>query len=112
MSYEDNQTLVTIRRLLVSCWVDTTALSIRVTNGNVYLSGTLQRMTQDHREMLPGQLKRLDLSIRSLRAVHAVYYNFDNLAYSVFGTWTPLKKISTIDISGTDLPPPESKPGG
>ena len=68
MSYEDNQTLVTIRRLLVSCWVDTTAISIRVTNGNVYLSGTLQRMTQDHREMLPGQLKRLDLSIRSLRA--------------------------------------------
>ena len=112
MSYEDNQTLVTIRRLLVSCWVDTTAISIRVTNGNVYLSGTLQRMTLDHREMLPGQLKRLDLSIRSLRDVHAVYYNFDNLAYSVFGTWTPLKKITTIEIGEPDLPPPTPGPGG
>jgi len=110
VSYEDNQTLVTIRRLLVSCWVDTTAISIRVTNGNVYLSGTLQRMTQDHREMLPGQLKRLDLSIRSLRDVHAIYYNFDNLAYSVFGTWTPIKKTTTIDISETDLSPPAPRP--
>jgi len=68
-------------------------------------------MTQDHREMLPGQLKRLDLSIRSLRDVHAVYYNFNNLAYSVYGTWTPLKETKTIEISETDLPPPAPKPG-
>ena len=109
VSYEDNQIQVTIRRLLTSFWVDLTAVNIRVTNGNVYLSGTLRRMTHDHREMLPGQLKRLDLSIRSLRDVRAVYYNFDNLTYSVFGTWMPVK-IEPIEIDDHDLPPDASKP--
>ena len=111
VSYEDNQIQVTIRRLLTSCWVDITAVNIRVTAGNVYLSGTLRRMTQDHRDMLPGQLKRLDLSIRSLRDVRAVYYNFDNLAYSVYGTWQPVGNDS-FEINEKDLPPDASKPSG
>ncbi len=98
---------VAIRRILVSCWVDITMVSVRATNGNVYLSGTLQRMTQDHREMLSGQLKRLDLSIRSVRGVRNVYYNFNNLSYSIYGTWTP-SQVKTFEINDpppADLPP-------
>jgi len=108
VSYEDNQIQVTIRRLLTSFWVDLTAVNIRVTSGNVYLSGTLRRMTHDHREMLPGQLKRLDLSIRSLRDVRAVYYNFDNLSYSVYGTWLSVTK-EAIELNESDLPPEAPK---
>ena len=114
VSYEDNQIQVTIRRLLTSFWVDLTAVNSRVTSGNVYLSGTLRRMTHDHREMVPGQLKRLDLSIRSLRDVRAVYYNFENLSYSVYGTWTPLTK-DAIEIKAEDLPttsPPDAPKTG
>ena len=113
MSYEDNQIQVAIRRILTSCWVDITAVNIRVTHGNVYLAGTLQRMTKDNREMLPGQLKRLDMSIRSLRDVRAVYYNFENLSYSVFGTWQSSSSSSlgqTIEIPEKDLPPPDTNP--
>jgi|GEM_PF-1677665 len=114
VAYEDNQIQVTIRRLLTSFWVDLTAVNIRVTSGNVYLSGKLRRMTQDHRELLPGQLKRFDLSIRSLRGVRAVYYNFENLSYSVYGTWTPLTK-DAIEIKAEDLPttlPPDASKTG
>ena len=105
VSYEDNQIQVAIRRILTSCWVDITAVNIRVTHGNVYLSGTLRRMTKDNRDMLPGQLNRLDLSIRSLRDVRAVYYNFENLSYSVYGTWQPTTSPVTDAPEKTGVPP-------
>ena len=87
MSFEDNQIKTNIRHVLTSAWVDITKVLVRVTGGSAYLSGTLQRMTQEHQELLPSQLKRLDLSIRSLRTVKAVYYNFDNWECSVYGVW-------------------------
>ena len=87
MSYEDNQVRVVIRHILTSCWADISTINIRVNKGNVYLSGLLQRMTHEHRQFNTTQLKRLDLSIRSLRTVKAVYYNFDNWECSVYGVW-------------------------
>ena len=109
VSYEDNQIKTNIRHVLTSGWVDITKVLVRVTGGIAYLSGTLQRMTQEHQELLPSQLKRLDLSIRSLRGVRGVYYNFDNWKYSVYGTWSPVNiNNQTIEIHGS-IPTPSTE---
>ena len=111
MSFEDNQIKTNIRHVLTSAWVDITKVLVRVTGGSAYLSGTLQRMTQEHQELLPSQLKRLDLSIRSLRGVRGVYYNFNNWTYSVYGTWSPVDNNQKAAIDITEpAPPPSAEP--
>ena len=86
-SLQDIQCQALIRQVLTGCWVDVAEIHIRVTNGKVYLTGTLQRMTKNLREMQPGQLKFLDLSLRNLRGVRAVKYSFSNWEHNVNGTW-------------------------
>jgi len=91
-SLQDIQCQALIRQVLTGCWVDVAEIHIRVTNGKVYLTGTLQRMTKNLREMQPGQLKFLDLSLRNLRGVRAVKYSFSNWEHNVNGTWQSKSK--------------------
>ena len=91
MSFEDNQARATIRHILTGCWVDLTLVNVRVNKGNVYISGSLLRMTQEHREFNASHLKHIDLTIRSLGGIRGIYYNLDNWACNVYGTWEALK---------------------
>ncbi len=91
MSVEDNQITVTVRRALVSSWVDITLVNVRSTRGNVYISGHLKRMTHQHADMYVKLLQTMDMSLRRLKGVRDVRYILDNWSRDIAGFWTPLK---------------------
>ena len=92
MPTSDIQLQSVIRQVLTGCWVDTAAIQIRVTNGKVYLAGTIQPVTRNQRDLQPQQLQLLDANLRKLRGVRDIKYNFSNWEAGLRGNWQPKGK--------------------
>lgn len=92
MSVEDKLTNVAVRRILTSCWVDITQVTVRTTGGVVYLIGTIKRMTASHQDLSESVLREMDLRIRKLGGVRDVKYQLDNWERKLTALWVPIVK--------------------
>lgn len=87
MSVEDKLTNVAVRRILTSIWVDITRVGVRTTDGVVYLTGEIQRMTASHPELSEAALREMDLRIRQLNGVRDVKYQLKNWERKLTAHW-------------------------
>lgn len=98
MSAQDYKLNAEVRRFLVSRWVDMTRLQHGVTNGVVYIMGTLDTTMEDPRRredelvrrdalnrVLPLAM-RLEKELRRIRDVRDVVFKLDNV-FKRGGRW-------------------------
>jgi hypothetical protein len=99
MSAQDYRINAEVRRVLVSRWVDVTALQIGTTNGVVYLLGTFEPLVESAllragqtQEMDPVRrtqrlVQLVEKDLRRIRGVRDLVFNLRN-ARKKGGTWT------------------------
>lgn len=107
-----------VRRVLVRHWIDLGKISLRTTQGVVWLSGALAKLPKVSSEITPATLLEMITEIRRIASVRRVQTNFSNWVEQG-GAWTllahgtaaaggqpkPGGSTSTIDLTGwEDLP--------
>jgi hypothetical protein len=116
MSVQDYRINAEVRRLLVSRWVDVSALRIGATNGVVYVTGRLdlsvedpgRRQAMDHDDKMARTLRlvmQLERELRRIRDVRDVVFKLENVSKRG-GRWRIVEDGRTVTMTATRLPPP------